>query len=113
MSIIKSKILQSHANIIHGISTKAGGKPPFYNNLSKHVGDTEENIKQNRDKFFGALGIPQENLVHANQVHSNNVQIVSEPGLCKETDGLITDKPGLFLVISVADCMPVMISTLR
>jgi len=83
--------------------------PPFYNNLSKHVGDTDENIKQNRDRFFGALGIPQENLVHANQVHSNTIRLVNEPGTYKETDGFITSKTGLFLVISIADCMPVML----
>lgn len=106
--IIQSKILQ-HSNIIHGISTKAGGAAPFYNNLSKHVGDSEENIKQNRERFFGSLGISQENLVHANQVHSANIQIVSEPGLYKETDGFITGIQGLFLVISIADCMPVML----
>ena len=106
--IIKSKILQIN-NLIHGISTKAGGMPPFYNNLSKHVGDSEENIKQNRDRFFGALGIPQENLVYANQVHSNTIRIVNKPGLYKETDGFISSKAGLFLVISVADCMPVML----
>jgi purine-nucleoside/S-methyl-5'-thioadenosine phosphorylase / adenosine deaminase len=109
MKILQSKIFQQHNNIIHGISTKAGGGPPFYNNLSKHVGDSEENIKQNRERFFGALGIQQEKLVHANQVHSNNVKIVQDPGLYRETDGFITDKTGLFLVISIADCMPAMI----
>jgi polyphenol oxidase len=108
-NIVQSKILRRQKNIIHGISTKAGGAPPFYNNLSKHVGDSEENITQNRERFFGMLGIPQEKLAHANQVHSNNIKTVHEPGLYKETDGFITDKAGLFLVISVADCMPVMI----
>ena len=108
-NIIKSKLLSSHTNLIHGISTKAGGKPPFYNNLSKHVGDSEDNIKQNREKFFGSLGIDSSRLAHANQVHSNKVMIVSEPGLYKETDGFITVKENLFLLISVADCLPVMI----
>jgi len=83
--------------------------PPFYNNLSKHVGDSEENIVQNRSRFFGSLGIDPSRLVHGNQVHSNNVIIVSEPGLYKESDGFITTDKNLFLVISVADCLPVMI----
>ena len=94
---------------MHGISTKSSGSPPFFNNLSKHVGDDEMTVKQNRDKFFGRLGIDQSRLVHANQVHSDNVKIVSSPGLYKETDGLITGERNLFLVVSVADCLPVMI----
>lgn len=109
MSITTSKILSSFTNIIHGISTRMPGEPPFYNNLSKHVGDKPETISQNRERFFGELGIEQTALVHANQVHSANVQHVSQPGLYPATDAFVTNTPGLFLVISVADCMPVMI----
>ncbi len=113
MEIIKSKILNGYENVIHGISTKAGGIPPFYNNLSKHVGDSIENIRQNRGKFFGSLGISQARLVHGNQVHSNNIRIVSEPGLYNATDGIITSQENLFLVISTADCLPVMMYDTR
>lgn len=109
MRIIQSKLLTGNQELIHGISTRTGGSPPFYNNLSKHVGDDEAAVKLNRDKFFGDLGIDQTRLVHANQVHSCNVRIVTEPGLYRDTDGLITSEKNLFLVISVADCLPVMI----
>ena len=113
MDIIKSKILSSYKDVIYGISTKSGGAPPLYNNLSKHVGDSSENIRQNRDKFFGSLRISQARLVHGNQVHSNNVRIVSKPGLYNATDGIITSQENLFLVISTADCLPVMIYDAR
>lgn len=109
MNIIKSSLLSKNQYLTHGISTKAGGIPPFYNNLSRHVGDNESNVIQSRNIFFGELEIDQTKLVHANQVHSNNVRIVTKPGLYKETDGLITAEKNLFLVISVADCLPVMI----
>ena len=101
--------MSENQELIHGISTKAGGAPPFYNNLSKHVGDDEINVKHSRDKFFGELGIDPARLVHASQVHSSNVKIVTSPGLYKEIDGLVTAEKNLFLVISVADCLPVMI----
>lgn len=107
--IITSKLLSSHTNIIHGISTKTGGEPPYYNNLSKHVGDEPKTVKKNRERFFGSLGIDETSLVHANQVHSDGVTVVNSPGLYPNTDALITQKAGLYLVISVADCMPVMI----
>lgn len=108
MSITKSKILSSFPNIVHGISTRYPGEPPFYNNLSKHVGDDADTISKNRERFFDSLGISQSQLVHANQVHGDNIQHVSKPGLYPATDAFITNSPDLFLVISVADCMPVM-----
>ncbi len=107
--IIASKIFSSHNNIIHGISTKAGGKSPYYNNLSKYVGDNIDDVMQNRSRFFGSLGIAESTLVHANQIHSDAITVVNAPGLYPKTDALITQQKGLHLVISVADCMPVMI----
>jgi YfiH family protein len=107
--IITSKILSSRPELTHGISTRFAGEPPFYNNLSKSVGDDHDTIMKNRTRFFGSLGIAETTLVHANQVHSDGVSIVTKPGLYPSTDALITSQKGLNLVISVADCMPVMI----
>jgi polyphenol oxidase len=109
--IIKSKILESETGIVHGFSTMAGGEAPFYNNLSKHVGDDIEYVMANRARFFGELGldISTAKFCHANQVHSANATVVNDAGLYPKTDALVTDKRGLNLVISVADCLPVMI----
>ena len=107
--IITSKILSSHPELIHGISTRFADEPPFYNNLSKSINDNPETISKNRARFFGSLGIAEASLVHANQVHSDGVSIVTKPGLYPNTDALITSQKGLNLVISIADCMPVMI----
>ncbi len=108
-SIIKSKILSGINGLVHGISTKAGGSAPFYNTLSRHVGDDESAVAENRSRFFGSLGIDGSRLAHANQIHSGSVTLVKSPGLFKETDALITAEKDLYLVISVADCLPVMI----
>lgn len=107
--IITSKLLTSQKNIIHGISTRSGGKPPYYNNLSKHVGDNIDDVMKNRSCFFGSMGIAESTLVHANQIHSDGIAIVNVPGLYPNTDALITPGKVLYLIISVADCMPVMI----
>lgn len=107
--IITSKILSSHKELTHGISTRFADEPPFCNNLSKHVGDEHDTVMKNRARFFGSLGIAEASLVHGNQVHSDGVSIVTKPGLYPNTDALITAQIGLNLVISVADCMPVMI----
>lgn len=109
MKIIKSNILSRHSEIIHGVSTMAGGNEPFYNNMSKHVGDDIIQVMKNRAVYFGSLGIDENHCAHANQVHSGNVTVISSPGLYKQTDALVTKTKGLFLIISVADCLPVML----
>lgn len=106
--ILSSKILSSYPNLIHGISSRDENEPPYFNNLSKHVGDDIDTVMKNRARFFGSIGVDESNLVHANQVHSDGVTIVLSPGLFPQTDALISQQKNLFLVISVADCMPVM-----
>jgi YfiH family protein len=110
-TIIYSEILSSFPEITHGISTKIGGydSPPFYNNMSYKVGDEEQNVKANRDKFFGSLGIDQKLLAIPQQVHSDKIVIADKPGFYPETDGLITALPDLYLIISTADCYSAMI----
>jgi len=109
--IIKSDIFAKHPEIIHGVSTKVDGAQPLSNNMSKFVGDDLEQVMNNRSEFYTQLGIDinTAKFAHANQIHSGNVTVVNKGGLFKETDALITNQKGIFLVISVADCLPVMI----
>jgi YfiH family protein len=109
--IIKSKLLSGFPEIVQGMSTKLGGceDSPYFNNLSFWVGDTEHNVKKNRELFFGSFGIEQKDLAIPQQVHSADIKIVNEPGYYRTFDGLITDKKNIFLIVSTADCFPVMI----
>jgi YfiH family protein len=93
------------------MSTKLGGNPsaPYYNNLSKFVGDDEKIVMQNRQIFFTAIGAEGTRTAHGNQVHSSSIAVADKPGLYRQTDALITKEKNLFLIISVADCLPVMI----
>jgi YfiH family protein len=118
--IITSKILADCPEIIHGVSTKYSAFPAvgvatsssgFSNNMSKHVGDDIEQVMKNRGEFYSALGIDinTAKFAHANQIHSGDVTAVNEGGLYPKTDALITNRKNLFLVISVADCLPVIL----
>jgi YfiH family protein len=109
-TIIRSEILSRFSEIAHGISTKLGGNPspPYYNNMSFKVGDAEENVKGNRDKFFGSLGIDQKLLAIPQQVHSDEIKVIDRPGYYKDCDGLITATRGVYLIISTADCYSIM-----
>jgi YfiH family protein len=109
LKIIQSKIFSQFPEIKFGFSTKKGGvsPPPYYMNLNTNVGDSEENVKNNREKFFGALGIGLEDISIQRQIHSTNIKYVSTPGYVKDCDGLYTDKKNNFLVISGADCITI------
>lgn len=109
--IIRSEILSRFTEITHGISTKLGGNPspPYYNNMSFKVGDDEENVRSNRSKFFGVLGIDQKLLAIPQQVHSDEIMIIDKPGYYEGSDGLITSCKNVYLIISTADCYSVMI----
>jgi len=93
------------------MSTRVGGVSPEPRgmNLSFRVGDDPANVVENRKRFFGSLGIMESGLAIPHQCHSNNIQIVSLPGEYDACDGLVTQTKGLFLSVSVADCLPVVL----
>jgi YfiH family protein len=91
------------------ISTKSGGvsPPPYFLNLSFNVNDSTKNVERNRELFFGAIKINQKNVAFTKQIHSDIVTVVQNSGIHPDCDGLVTNKKGLFLSISVADCVPI------
>jgi len=76
-------------------------------NLSFSVGDDENNVRKNRELFFGAFNIPPSQIAYQKQIHSNNVRIITAPGMYEETDALITNVRNLSLCVTIADCMPI------
>lgn len=109
MKIIKSKLLSAYKDIIHGVSTRYGlGRPaPFYFNLSLTVGDNKDNVFENRKTFLSYLGI--KNAVYQQQTHSGNVTIVKHEGNVENNDAIITDVKNLALIVSLADCTPILL----
>jgi YfiH family protein len=107
--ILTSRILSSVPRVRFGLSTRHGGvsPEPYGMNLSFAVGDDEGRVEENRKRFFGSLGINLESAAIPGQIHSNRVLKVDEPGRYPECDGLITDRPGVYCCVSVADCLPV------
>lgn len=110
--------LQSTGQVEHGFSTRLGGTSPApYDtlNLSLAVGDDLSSVLANRARFAAAMGADVRRAAVADQVHSNNVHVVTErdsgagaldhasalPG----TDALVTNRPGLPLALHFADCI--------
>ena len=121
---VQSALLKKSSGILHAFSTRKGGvsKPPFATlNLGQGVGDNPAAVEENRQRFFGALGIEAGQVVRARQVHGDSVLNVDvtctrQAGFPRslvderaEFDALITRVPGLALVVSTADCVPVLI----
>lgn len=107
-------------SLVHGFSTKLGGVSVgdcATMNLSFTRGDRLEDVKENHRLFAKALGYDVEQLVLTEQVHSTNILRVgkSDTGevflperAIKETDGLVTNEPGVVLMTFFADCVPLM-----
>ncbi|MEW6510093.1 MAG: peptidoglycan editing factor PgeF [Bacteroidota bacterium] len=93
------------------MSTRTGGvsPPPLGMNLSFSVGDLQENVRRNRAIFFGGIGVPLDRLALQRQVHGAKVQVVRSPGEFPETDALVTAEPRVFLCVSIADCVPILL----
>lgn len=106
---------------VHAISTRLGGvsEAPYASlNLGLHVGDDKQKVWENRMRFAASLELKAEEICTPQQVHGSHVQQVTERDAgrgCREyedalpeTDALITDVPGLPLMLCFADCTPIL-----
>lgn len=107
--IIFSEKLSRYKEISFGFSTRKGGvsPEPYGMNLSINVGDERLNVLGNRERFFGALHIGLDELAIPRQVQGGLVRRVYTQGGYDACDGLITNSYGVFLTISVADCLSI------
>lgn len=96
----------------HGFSTRLGGVSKgcwATMNTSDARGDDPEAVAENLRRMAHAIGVREEDLTFTNQTHTTNVAVVRAEDKGRhfpETDGLITDVPGICLVTFFADCVP-------
>ena len=84
-------------------------------NIAIKEGETEENVRRNIEILGCALGFGVQDLVLTRQTHSDIVRVVGR-GDCRgcfhrdypECDGLVTNTPGIALMIFTADCTPLL-----
>lgn len=84
-------------------------------NLAVGRGDSWENVEKNLHILADALGFDTEKLVMTLQTHSDIVRAVTDAdhaGLCHrnypECDALVTNTPGVALMVFTADCTPLL-----
>ncbi|HTY36577.1 MAG TPA: peptidoglycan editing factor PgeF, partial [Bacteroidota bacterium] len=73
------------------------------------VGDSPSNVAENRRRFFASLGSEPSRAAIPHQCHSDHIEVVTHSGEYETCDGLITACLDLPLVITIADCLPVVL----
>ena len=112
---IEAEELSAPGFVTHAFCTRRGGvsRGPCNNlNVGDHVEDGEENVLQNLNLVQEIFAIPDGRLILLKQVHGDQVRVLDSDGPLPEglpeSDGLVTDRPGVALGIRTADCVPVL-----
>lgn len=95
----------------HGFTLRGGGvsPAPFASlNLGLSSGDEPANVEANRDTVLAALGVPRGAVCAFHQVHGDRVLDGEPTWFTEQADAATTDVPGRLLVVSVADCFPLL-----
>jgi YfiH family protein len=112
---LTAPLLEGQSRIRHGFSTRTGGvsRPPFDTlNLALGRGDDPAAVEENYRRFCAVAGGDPARTVLSRQVHEDTVRLVTEADAGKglrfpqdyTADALITNQPGLSLVVFSADC---------
>ncbi|MCR5405153.1 MAG: peptidoglycan editing factor PgeF [Lachnospiraceae bacterium] len=110
--------LSGISGVRHAFSTRLGGvSSGIYSsmNLGYTRGDDKACVDENFSRMAAVLGCDMNDFVTGVQTHTTNVRLVTEEDKGKgvvrpvdysDTDGLITNIPGIVLVTFYADCVP-------
>ena len=106
-------IFEKTVKVKHCFSTRNGGvsKGRYAKmNLSYSNGDSKENVDENFRRICECIGVDTASVTKTHQTHTVNIKNVYEVGeeLPPDIDGLITDKKGITLCSSYADCVPLL-----
>lgn len=112
---IRSPMLEKAAGqgVRHGYFTRVGGvSSGIYRGLNIGAGskDDPELVRENRRRVADWMRVPATHLLSAHQVHSPDVVVAREPfdGERPKVDAIVTDRPGIAIAATTADCGPVL-----
>lgn len=122
IKLLSFEILNCYTGLFHAVSTRIGGisPAPFYSlNLGIHTEDAVRNISTNYAMLCSALHIDLQSVVTSHQVHETNIACIESMPARKYPfplehalngyDAFITDKPGITLMVRIADCVPLIL----
>jgi hypothetical protein len=108
-----------HIATTHAFTTRFGGvSGGIYEslNLAQRADDSFDNVKENYSRVCNTLGISPDDIVCSTQVHGTHVRVVTRDDCGRlfkpdphTGDALITNTPGVALIVFVADCVPILL----
>jgi YfiH family protein len=113
LPLYQAKTMAWLPRIVQGFTTRSGGAsaaPYDALNLGTHVGDDLIQVQANRQRVYSDLGISESQIVLAEQVHGDKIAVVTAGSgqvPIAGADALVTNTPGLLLMLFFADCAPV------
>jgi hypothetical protein len=142
MQVLEAPALTRINWLVHGFSTRPGGISELKTlhdgedtcekalNLGFTDWDAGEHVRDNREKFFRAIGASKMRVVALRQIHSDIVHLVNSAGepprgtdsqgieslttvssdAALQGDALITRESGVLLVVQIADCIPILLA---
>ncbi|MFC1711466.1 polyphenol oxidase family protein [Patescibacteria group bacterium] len=112
VSLQPVRILKKN-QLIYGISNSSIG------NIDTRFGNKKQALS-NREKLASLLGIKTINIYEMEQVHGSKIEVITQAKKhvfknkeVAKTDGLITNIPGIYLMVKTADCFPVLMVDLK
>lgn len=100
--------------LLHATLTRRGGASPepwASLNLGATVGDEAGRVSENRRRALAILGLSEAQVYEVWQVHSREVVCAHAPRPAYaprlQADAIVTDRPGMALMMRFADCTPI------
>jgi YfiH family protein len=115
---VRSPLLEKAQGVRHGYFTRIGGvSNGIYRGLNIGTGSSDDQtlVAENRRRVADWMGVAADHLLTAHQIHSPDVVIAREPfaGPRPKADAIVTDRPGIAIGASTADCGPVLFADAR
>jgi len=107
------------AGLTHAVTTRIDpSETETMFDLAWSLGEAPETVRRRISAVTAALEVDPDSVCCAHQVHGTSVYCIDAvppavPGapcrVCGDYDALITNRPGITLVIRVADCVPILL----
>lgn len=105
-----------HPALMHAVFSRRGGvsAPPWESlNVGGSVGDVLANVVENQRRVFQTVNRTPESIFDVWQVHSVRVIEAKAPRSpntpYEQADIILTDQPGITLIMRFADCVPILL----
>ena len=120
--LLTSPLLSGVPGIRHGFTTREGGvSEGIFStlNLSFRLENDRDRTFENFRRVAAAFDLTPDRIVLSDQVHDDRIRIVTREDAGKGVtrpkdyegiDGLVTNEPGLLLIVLAADCVPILLT---